>query len=35
MVLKQMGASVYVWEVYKDREESRTQSESKLLGAQL
>ena len=35
MVLKQMGASVCVWEVYNDREGSRTQSESKLRGALL
>ena len=33
MVLKQMGASVCVWEVYNDREGSRTKSESQLRGA--
>ena len=32
MVLKQMGASVWVWEVYNDREGSRTKSESHLRG---
>ena len=32
MVLKQMGASVCVWEVYNDREGSRTKSESHLRG---
>ena len=35
MVLKQMDASVCVWEVYSDREESRTKSESQLRGAHL
>ena len=35
MVLKQMGASVCVWEVYSVREGSRTKSESKLRGALL
>ena len=33
MVLKQMGASVSVWEVYNVREGSRTKSESQLRGA--
>ena len=32
MVLKQMGASVWVWKVYNDREGSRTKSESHLRG---
>ena len=32
MVLKQMGASVWVWEVYNDWEGSRTKSESHLGG---
>ena len=35
MVLKQMGASVSVWEVYNVREGSRTKSESQLRGAHL
>ena len=35
MVLKQMCASVCVWEVYNDREGSRTKSESQLRGARL
>ena len=35
MVLKQMGASVCVWEVYNDWKESRTKSESQLRGAHL
>ena len=33
MVLKQMGASVCVWEVYNVREGTRTKSESQLRGA--
>jgi len=32
MVLKQMGASVWVWKVYNDQEGSRTKSESHLRG---
>ena len=35
MVLKQTGASVCFWEVYNDREGSRTKSESQLRGAHL
>ena len=35
MVLKQMGTSVCVWEVYNDAEGSRTKSESQLRGAHL
>ena len=35
MVLKQMGASVCFWEVYNDREGSRTKSESQLRGVHL
>ena len=33
MVLKQTGAFVCVWEVFNDREGSRTKSESQLRGA--
>ena len=35
MVLKQMGASVCVWEVHNDQEKSDTKSETQLRGAQL
>ena len=35
MVLKQIGVSVCVWQVYNDQEGSRTKSESKLRGALL
>ena len=35
MLLKQMGVSVWVWEVYNDWEGSRTKSESQLRGAHL
>ena len=35
MVLKQMGASVCVWEVHNDQERSDTKSETQLKGAQL
>ena len=35
MVLKQMGASVCVWEVHNDQEGSGTKSEAHLRGAQL
>ena len=35
MVLKQMGVSVWVWEVYNDWEGSRKKSESQLRGAHL
>ena len=33
MVLKQIGVSVCVWQVYNDQEGSRTKSESQLRGA--
>ena len=35
MVLKQMDASVCIWEVHNDRGESRTNSESQVREAQL
>lgn len=35
MVLKQMGASVCVWEVHNDQEGSCAKSEAQLRGAQL